>query len=148
MLPVDMKKLIRRHYDEVLTQGKFELADQVYAPTAVIHDPGAPGLPTGPQAIKELAKLYRDAFPDCKYVINDIIVENDLACVRWTATGTHKGNLMGIPPTGKFGTVTGLSLIRFEKDQVMEVWAQWDVIGMLKQLGVELPIKTETELLV
>jgi steroid delta-isomerase-like uncharacterized protein len=148
MSPAEIKKLIRRNYDELLSQGKLELADQLYSRTAVIHDPATPGLPIGPAAIKQLAQHYLAAFPDCKYVIEDIIVENDRACVRWTASATHQGPIMGIAPTGKFASVTGLALARFENDRIAEVWTHWDVLGMLKEMGVELPIKTELEAVV
>lgn len=145
MSPNDIKKLVHRYYDEVMTGNNLALVDQLFLPNCTIHELNAPPT-TGPAAIKEMLAVYQRAFPDCKYTVDQIVVEDNFAATRWTATGTHKGELFGIAPTNKFGTVTGLSMTRIEKDKIAESWVQWDVLKMLHTFGIELPIKLEKEI--
>jgi predicted ester cyclase len=147
MSPNDIRKLIGRYYDEVMNGNNLALVDQIFLPTATIHELNAPPV-TGPEAIKQTIELYRRAFPDSKYTIEQIVVENNLAVTYWTAAGTHKGELFGLAPTNKFGTVTGFTMSRFEKDKVAESWVLWDVLTMLQNFGIELPIKIEKEVTV
>jgi predicted ester cyclase len=68
--------------------------------------------------------------------INDQIAEGDKVVTRWTATGTHKGQLMAIAPTNKHATVTGVDIDRYQDGKVVEAWASYDMFGLLQQLGV------------
>ena len=79
---------------------------------------------------------YRTAFPDAQYTIEDQIAEGDTVMTRWSGRGTHQGPLMGIPPTGKQSTVTGMSIGRSEGGKIVEVWTEFDLLGVLQQLGV------------
>lgn len=80
--------------------------------------------------------MYRAAFPDVQSTIEDTIAEGDKVVTRWTARGTHRGALMGIPPTGKELTVTGMGILRIEGGRIMEAWGIFDQFGMLQQIGV------------
>ena len=91
---------------------------------------------TGPDGLKQFVQIYRGAFPDVRITINDQIAEGDKVVTRWTATGTHKGQLMGIAPTNKHATVTGVDIDRYQDGKVVEAWASYDMFGMLQQLGV------------
>ncbi|HEX6559775.1 MAG TPA: ester cyclase [Longimicrobiales bacterium] len=137
------KKFIRNTLDEIYNKGNVELADKSYAPTFVLHDPVMPALPVGPEAVKQYARTMRAALPDLKLDVEDIICEGNLAAVRFTAHGTQRGKFLGIAPTGKFGTVTGLDFFRLENDRIVEAWVNWDVISMLQNIGIELPITIE-----
>ena len=93
-------------------------------------------LPPGPESFKQFVSSYLSAFPDLHYTIEDQIAEGDRVVTRWTAVGTHKGELMGIPPTGQQAVVTGITINRFVGEKVVEGWNNWDGLGMMQQLGV------------
>ncbi|GAC1460366.1 MAG: hypothetical protein PVSMB1_10570 [Gemmatimonadaceae bacterium] len=131
------KALARRAFDEVWNQAKLTTIDELTASNATFHDPNVPGGKfTGPQGLKQFVAIYRAAFPDVHITINDQIAEGDKVVTRWTATGTHKGELMGIAPTNKRATVVGVDIDRYQDGKVVEAWASYDMLGMLQQLGV------------
>jgi steroid delta-isomerase-like uncharacterized protein len=131
------KALARRAIEEVWNQGKLAVIDELTAANATFHDPSVPGGKfTGPEGVKQFVQIYRGAFPDVRLTINDQIAEGDKVVTRWTATGTHKGELMGIAPTNKHATVTGVDIDRYQDGKVVEAWASYDMLGMLQQLGV------------
>ncbi len=131
------KALARRGLEEVWNQGKLTAIDELTAPNATYHDPNVPGGKfTGPEGVKQFVQIYRAAFPDVRITINDQIAEGDKVVTRWTATGTHKGQLMGIAPTNKRAIVTGVDIDRFHDGKVVEAWASYDMFGMMQQLGV------------
>ena len=131
------KALARRGTEEVWNQGKLAVIDELVASNATFHDPNVPGGKfTGPEGMQQFVQIYRTAFPDVHITIQDQIAEGDKVVNRWTATGTHKGDLMGIKPTNKFSTVTGVDIERYQNGKVVESWANYDMFGMLQQLGV------------
>jgi steroid delta-isomerase-like uncharacterized protein len=131
------KSLARRSLYEVWNQGKLEVINELTAPKAIFHDPNVPGGKfEGPQGYKQFVEIYRTAFPDVHFTIDDQIADGDKVVTRWSATGTQKGALMGIPPTNKRSTVTGMDIGRFENGKLVESWASYDMLGMLQQLGV------------
>jgi steroid delta-isomerase-like uncharacterized protein len=79
--------------------------------------------------------MYRTAYPDTKLTINDQIASGDQVVTRWTATGTHQGELLGIPATDKQVKVTGIFIDRVEGSKITESWAEFDALGMMQQLG-------------
>src|ERR1700737_2488384 len=131
------KALARRALEEIWNQGKLTVIDELTASNATFHDPNVPGGKfTGPEGVKQFVQIYRTAFPDVRVTINDQIAEGDKVVSRWTATGTHKGELMGIAPTGKPTTVTGCDIAQYQNGKLVEAWATYDMLGMLQQLGV------------
>ena len=90
----------------------------------------------GPEGFKPFFKAYREAFPDIQITIEGIVSEGDLAAVRWTAVGTHKGNGLGFPATGKRVELTGMAFVRAEDGRLVEGWNNFDQLGMLQQVGV------------
>jgi steroid delta-isomerase-like uncharacterized protein len=131
------KALARRALDEVWNQRNFTVIDELTAPNATFHDPNVPGGQfTGPQGLKQFVQIYQAAFPDVRITINDQIAEGDKVVTRWTAVGTHKGQLMAIAPTNKHATVTGVDIDRYQDGKVVEAWASYDMFGLLQQLGV------------
>lgn len=124
----------RRAIEEGWNQGNTAVFDELLAANYVGHDPSGPI--HGPEGFKQFYATYRTAFPDTHLVIEDQIAEGDEVTTRWTATGTHQGPLMGIPPTGKHVTVTGITIARFADGKEVESWFNWDALGMLQQLGV------------
>jgi steroid delta-isomerase-like uncharacterized protein len=129
------KTVSRRLIEEAFNQGKYDVIDELVAPTFVNHDP-LTGDTKGPEGTREVIEGYRSAFPDLKVTIEDQLAERDLVATRWTAKGTHKGELLGIAPTGKEATVTGLTIDRIKDGKIVESWNNWDTLGMLRQLGI------------
>ncbi|HLI09773.1 MAG TPA: ester cyclase [Ktedonobacteraceae bacterium] len=125
----------RRVFDDLFSQGKLDAADEIYAPDHTSHDAQAPGV-NGAAAMKHYIGMYRAAFPDLHMAVDDIVAEGDKVVIRWTARGTHRGELMGVPPTGKQAVVTGINIIRVKDGRVAEEWINWDTLGLLQQLGV------------
>jgi len=136
------KALARRDYQEVWNQGKLDAVDEIFAADYVSHWAGSPDI-HGTQSYKQSVTSYRTAFPDVQFTVEDQIAEGDKVVTRWTSTGTHKGELMGIPPTGVQVTLTGISISRLSDDKVVEDWVNWDMLGMLQQLGVIPPMGGE-----
>lgn len=88
------------------------------------------------EGTKAFTGMYRSAFPDTKMTIDLQIAEGDKVTTRWTAHGTHKGELMGIPATGKQVTITGVGIDRIAGGRIVETWGEFDLMGMMQQLGV------------
>ena len=125
------KALIRRFYEEVWNDKNLEAIDELVATDSVDHD-----LPPGREGAKAFISMYLSAFPDTKMTIEDLLAEGDKVVTRWSATGTHTGELMGIPATGKQVTVTGLDINRYSGGKSVEHWGEFDQMGMMQQLGV------------
>ncbi len=89
----------------------------------------------GREAWKRFVGTYFSAFPDIESRIDDMIAEGDKVVCHWTTTGTHKGEFMGIAPTNKRVTDTGISICRMVDGKIVEGWVNWDVMGFFQQLG-------------
>jgi len=129
------KAISRRVNEECFNQGNLAVADELLAADYVDHA-APPGLPAGVEGFKQLVAIYRTAFPDLHVTIEDQIAEGDKLATRFTASGAHQGELMGIAPTGKKVTVTGIAIERIVDNKIVEHWLVSDQLGMLQQLGV------------
>ena len=131
----DNKSIARRVANDIISGGNLALADTIYASNYVYH--GAGGLELrGPEGAKQLIGIYRTAFPDVVMTIDDLIAEGDKVVTRWTARGTHRGDLSGTAPTGRAVTVKGIIVSRFENGQIVEDVESFDELSMLQQIGV------------
>lgn len=135
MLTESILALARRSFDEVWNNGNLDTADELYAPDYVNHDPVSPEVPPGPEGVKQLAKMYRRAFPDLRFAIDEMLAAGDRVVTRWTGQGTHRGALRGLPPSGRQARVTGISIHRIVGGRIVETWVNWDTLGMMEQLG-------------
>ena len=137
MLTETNKTVSRRFLEEVWNKGNLAALNEIIAKDHVNSGPGTlRGLPTGPEGSKQLVTVYRNAFPDVHFTIDEQIAEGDKVVTRWTAQGTHKGELVGIPATGKSSTVTGINVDRVVNGKIAESWGIFDQFGMMQQLGV------------
>ena len=128
------KAIVRRWVAGGWNTGDLSLVDEFYA-DYTLHSPGMPDV-QGTEAFKAFVTMYRSAFPDIHFALEDMVAEGDKVAWRATTRGTHQGELMGIPATGKQVTVAGITLSRLKDGKVVEEWTNWDTLGMLQQLGV------------
>ena len=130
-----METLSRRIFEEVWNRRNPAVIDELMAPDYVHHDVLSPDTPTGLDGYKRFADQYLSAFPDLRMTIHDEIVAGDTIVTRWTASGTHDGDLPGLPRTGKSISVTGITIARMRNGKFVESWNNWDALGMMRQLG-------------
>jgi len=130
----DNKALARRGFEETLNQRNLIVLDELHVPDFVYH--AASRTIQGREPFKHFLSMLITAFPDVHVTIEDMIGEGDRVVIRYTYRGTHKGDLMGIPPTGKQATITGILIGRFEDGKFLEGWIEFDALGMMQQLGV------------
>ena len=135
-MSVANKALSKRIIEEAFNAGNLAVMDEILAEGFVNYDAALPEPGIGIDAAKASVTGYRDAFPDLKITIEEQIAEGDRVVTRWSARGTHQGDLMGIPPTGKQATVTGITIDTIASGRIIETRTNWDTLGLLQQLGV------------
>lgn len=128
------KSVMRRIVEECINKGNFAVCDELVANDYVYHEPTV-GEKHGKDGFKQLISMYRAAFPDVRMSIDEQIAEGDYVVTCWTASGTHRGELFGIKPTGQKCTVRGTLVSRFSNGKLTQDREIWDVYGMLMQLG-------------
>ncbi|MDX6397487.1 MAG: hypothetical protein QOJ43_895 [Gaiellaceae bacterium] len=134
-MSAENKALARRFFLEAFNDGNLSVIDELAAPEIVNHDSAMPGPMVGIDAVKAAVAGYRTGFPDLQITIDEQVAEGDRVVTRWSARGTHGGDLMGMPATGKQATVTGMTIDRLENGRIVETRTNWDTLGMLQQLG-------------
>jgi steroid delta-isomerase-like uncharacterized protein len=122
-------------YEDVLNMGELDAADDLFAKNCVGHS-GAEEI-RGPEGFKQFVQVFRTAFPDLRFSIQEIVSQGNTVVTRYTSQGTQRGPLQGIPPTGKTATLTGITIGHFGSDgKVSEWFLNFDELGLLRQLGV------------
>lgn len=127
------KKTARQSF-EAFEKNDLSLLEKITDPNYRFHFPGQPDALNFEEA-KKIQSEYNVAFPDAKITIDQQIAEGDKVLTRVTYTGTHKGKMQNIAPSGKSVKVTGMSLQRFEKGKIVEEWVEFDMLGMFQQIG-------------
>jgi steroid delta-isomerase-like uncharacterized protein len=127
------KAIVRRILEEPW-KGNLGVVDELVASDYVGHDPASPEPLRGPEGVKEFIATYRTAFPNARITVEQQLAEGDMVATRWSARGTHDGELMGIQPTGKQVTVSGLTISRLFGGKIVEEYQNWDALGLLQQL--------------
>ena len=135
MAPEDNKAVIRRFIEEVFNQRNVNAIDQYFADDYVDHVI-PPGMPNNREGFKQFVGAFLAAFPDFHYTLEDELAEGDKVVNRLTARGTQRGELMGMPPTGKHATWSEIHVGRMRAGKLVEHWGQIDQLGMLQQLGI------------
>ncbi len=133
------KAIASRYLEELMNKGNLAVVDELYATNFVAH--GLPGMTPDREGYKQFVANAHIALPDFHSTVEDIIAEGDKVVQRFTARGTHKGEFMGIPPTGKQVIITGIAIDRIVGGKIVENWANMDMLGMMVQLGVVPPPK-------
>ena len=135
MSPETNKAVVMRWIEEGVNKGNLTVADEVVAADCVEHAPG-PALAPGREGAKQRVAGYRVAFPDLHVTVEDIITAGDRVVTRWAVRGTHKGPLMGIPPTNKPATWVSIHINRVVDGQITEDWHASDLLGVMRQVGI------------
>jgi steroid delta-isomerase-like uncharacterized protein len=131
----DAATLMRRWFDEIWNNGRIESVDELLAEDAVMWGVGRPDQSSrGGAEFKEFYHRQRSATPDIRVHLDQVVQEGDTAFARWTVTGTHTGEGLGIPPTNKTITLSGMSACRASNGKIVEGWNNWDQIGLVRQL--------------
>jgi steroid delta-isomerase-like uncharacterized protein len=130
------KVLIRRYFAEIWDKGNTDAEANYVAQDAVVHASPLPGAPPGREGAIQVVKMFRAAFSDLSVNIEELIAEDDKVAQRWTSRVTHDGPLLGIPPTGKHITISGINIFRIADGKIVERWGDLDRMSLLQQLGV------------
>ena len=129
------KTIVRRLIEEAW-KGDLSVVDELIDRDYVGYDQSIPEPLRGPDGFREFVSTYRAAYSDARITVDEQIAEGDKVVTRWTGRGTHDGDLMGVAPTGKQVTVSGLTLSRLANGKVVEEYTNWDTFGMMQKLGV------------
>jgi steroid delta-isomerase-like uncharacterized protein len=130
------KAKARRLFEEGFSQGNTDVVDEVLNPDFVCYDPNSEsGQVRGSETIKAEIEYFRNAVPDLTYTIEEQIAEGDKVVTRYTVSGTHQGEFFGVAPTGERIRMTGISIDRFEGGKMVEEWPEYDLLGVMRQLG-------------
>jgi steroid delta-isomerase-like uncharacterized protein len=133
--PTRNKAVVAEFIDAVFTNGDLDAVDRYLSPGFVNHDP-FPGFAPDREGMRQTAQVFRQAFPDWHAGQETHIAEGDLVAERFTARGTHQGEIMGVPPTGTTVTLAGINIFRVQDGQLVERWGRTDDLGFLQQLGI------------
>jgi steroid delta-isomerase-like uncharacterized protein len=133
-MATDNREISRRVFEEIWNNRNLKAVDELVAVDYVNHDPQSPRSENR-EAYKQLVSYYLNAFPDLRFALDDQIAAGESTVTRWTATGTHNGDLQGVPRTGKRFSVTGITVSRISNGKMTESWTNWDALGLMQQLG-------------
>jgi predicted ester cyclase len=131
----DNKAIIRSLIDGLFTEGDLGAVDAYLAPDFVMHDPPL-GVTADREGMRTAGELIRKAFPDWHSALHMLVAEDDIVVERFTASGTHQGELMGATPTGQTVFLKGINIFRVREGQVVEWWSRLDELGLIRQLGL------------
>ena len=132
--PAEAQKAVVRRLFEVINTGDLSGVDDLLTEDYVLHYPGFP--PSGRDAFKRIVPMFRTACPDLQATLEEFVVEGDRVAARFAWTGTHLGELLGVPPTGRRVHVTGIGLYRVRDGRIAEDRVEEDLLGLLRQVGV------------
>jgi steroid delta-isomerase-like uncharacterized protein len=134
-MTIDNKAIVKEFIDRLFTEGDLSVFDELAVPGYVDHEPpfGGTGTVDGWRA---MATMIRDAFPDWHSDLHALYAEDDIVIERFTASGTHRGAMFGVPPSGTLCTLPGINVFRVGDGKIVERWGRVDELGMLRQLGI------------
>lgn len=137
-MATDPEALARRWFDDLFNKGDLSVADDILADDVTYDGPQSlsPSDVSGPEDIKAFVDVYQTAFPDLLYTVERVTEGDGEVRVGWSAMGTHENDLFGLEPTGEGFTVEGIDVFRVEEGKITEIYAQWDTLKMVQELGV------------
>ncbi|HEV2120432.1 MAG TPA: ester cyclase [Candidatus Bathyarchaeia archaeon] len=129
------KMLVRRFYEEIINETRFDKLDEILTTDMILHDPLLPTSEVhGMESFKNTLEVFRLAFPDLHITIEDQMQEDERVVTRFAIQGTHGGDLMGIPATGRKFKISGISIIRFSHGKAVEEWIEEDGLASCDSL--------------
>lgn len=134
-MSIEENKNIVRRYQEIYNHNDLDFLNEVLSEDLLTPNI-MPGIPPGLEGAKAAHRIMLAGFPDYQTIIEDIISEGDKVVARIKMTGTHTGEFMSIPPTGKRISFTGIYIVRIVNGKIVEHWGEEDSVSLLQQLGV------------
>lgn len=125
-----------KRFGEAVNSGNLDVFHEVMAPLVVDHDP-APDQGPGPEGFIRFFQAFRAAFPDLSVSVDHMVVDEDNVAIAYNVTGTHQGNFLGVPATGRQISARGMQIARFQNGQIVERWGSSDQLGIFQQIGVD-----------
>jgi steroid delta-isomerase-like uncharacterized protein len=135
--------LFGRLYHSVWNERRLEYIDQVIAETHALGDPTVSGRGVGPDAYRRQVERFLTGLPDLKLTVDETISQGDKLVLAWTITGTHRGEFLGVPPTNRRVSFTGITINLIAEGKILESTVIWDGLGLMKQFGIEMPVQYE-----
>ena len=129
------KAVIRRLFEDVFNRGDVDVIEEIVAEDVIGHDATSDEPKRGWASVKQVAVLFRTAFPGAHYPLADLIAEDDKVVARWGLQGTHQAEFMGVAPTQRAVKVTGIVIYRLAEQKIVEYWGNFDTLGLMRQLG-------------
>jgi steroid delta-isomerase-like uncharacterized protein len=129
------KQVVDEFIQALFTRGELDAVDRYLTADFVNHNPTFPGQPGDGESMRSASEVIRAAFPDWHSDIEDLIAVGDKVVERFTASGTHQAEIMGVAPTGRTVTLPGINIFRLENGKIVERWGQLDMLGFMQQLG-------------
>ncbi len=134
MGPEENKIVVRRLVEDLFNTGELAIADEVLAEGYVDHSASFTEVP-GRENIGLAVSGWLDAFPDTVSTARDLVAEGDTVAARWTTRATHRGEFMGVPPTGGEIEVTWYGVFRVSEGKIVDSWDTFNVVELMQQLG-------------
>jgi len=139
----EKKTITRRLHEEAISKGNLNLLDEILAPDLIYHGPTFSGEVGGAEGFKQLIATLIKAFPDLREIVEDQVAEGDRVATRYKILGTHMGELVGTDPSGVRIGISGTDISRIVDGKIEEIWANFDALAILQQVGavpkIELP---------
>ena len=129
------KQIVDEFIQALFTRGELDAVDRYLSPDFVNHDPTFPDQPGDRESMRSASEVIRAAFPDWRSDLEELIAQGDKVVERFTASGTHQGEIMGIAPTGRTVTLPGINIFRLQDGKIVERWGKLDMLGFMRQLG-------------
>jgi steroid delta-isomerase-like uncharacterized protein len=139
-MSAENKAIVRRLYEEVWNRRNLEVINELISPSHALLSPNNYSSSIGPEAYKRQVLAFFEGYPDLRWTLEDTIAENDKVVARWSISGTHKGEFMGVTATNKKISVDGMTLHQIAGGKIMDSHSNWDTLGMMQQLGAVLPM--------
>ena len=125
-----------KRFGEAINGGNFDVFHEVMASTIIDRDP-APDQGPGPEGFIKFFSMFRAAFPNLNITVDHMVTDDDNVAIAYTVTGTHQGEFLGVPATGRQISIRGMQIARFQEGQIVERWGSSDQLGILQQIGAK-----------
>ena len=128
--------LVYRWFEEVWNQGLEKTIDELFSPVGIAHGLSDTDMDVqGPAQFKPFVRNLRGSLPDIRITVEDTVAQDDKVMARVVVEGTHTGDGLGVPPSGRRVRIAGIVLVRISGGQIVEGWNSWDQLGLLRQVG-------------